>query len=207
MAVIGSKMVLAETCSLVDGSKRMTSPLPLPSEFQISYRNRLGRYDPPNAILPLRIHAATLSGSYEAKREIWSPVNRSQTMAVWRASYVTTSRPAPVSLTLSTAIILIESVCLLNRLCTARESCCRQTTTGPCAYRNREEVEAQGSKGTGGEATFLLLEVDDTIGSRLRSEAERCRVSPEEAMEHDDSRSELVGTGLTYQPNLSSVLK
>ena len=29
-AVIGSNIVLAETCSWVDGSKRMTSPLVLP---------------------------------------------------------------------------------------------------------------------------------------------------------------------------------
>ena len=85
IAVIGSNIVRAEMCSDVEGSKSITLPWELPSTYQhlfsLSYFTGL-----PNATFPFFIHAATRIGSYEAKRAISSPENRSHTIAVWLAS-------------------------------------------------------------------------------------------------------------------------
>jgi hypothetical protein len=68
-AVMGSKMVLADRCSEVEGSNRMM----LPCAF-------------PKATFPFLIHVATLICSYDANLATSSPVNRSQTIAVEPAS-------------------------------------------------------------------------------------------------------------------------
>lgn len=67
--VMGSKIVRADMCSLVDGSNKIMLPCSLP-----------------NAILPLRIKAATLIVSYAENRATSPPVRMSHTIAVLPAS-------------------------------------------------------------------------------------------------------------------------
>lgn len=85
--VMGSKIVLAERCSDVFGSNRMMLPWAFPGRLVSTYLQQLHpRRDVPKATFPLRIQAATLICSYDAKRASSSPVSRSQTMAVDPAS-------------------------------------------------------------------------------------------------------------------------
>ena len=90
--MMGSKMVLAEMCSEVEGSKRMMLPCALPAsglEMEGTTEGLniglLGIHAP-KATLPFLIHVATLIWSYEAKRATSSPVRRSHTIAVLPAS-------------------------------------------------------------------------------------------------------------------------
>lgn len=59
-AVMGSKMVLVETCSEVEGSKRMTSPFPFPSSSSVCI---LVCYEG-KVLLTKRYIAITHPGSY-----------------------------------------------------------------------------------------------------------------------------------------------
>jgi hypothetical protein len=59
-AVMGSKMVLVDTCSEVEGSKRMTSPFPFPCDSSACIL--VGRED--EVLLTKRYIAITHPGSY-----------------------------------------------------------------------------------------------------------------------------------------------
>jgi hypothetical protein len=81
-AVIGSNIVLADMCSDVVGSKRITLPCELPDEM-VSGCGLYGIiFYLPNAIFEFFIHAAVLISSYEANLAISSPVTTSHTMVV-----------------------------------------------------------------------------------------------------------------------------
>lgn len=101
--MIGSNIVRAETWSLVAGSNKITSPLALPMGCQSNIGNA-SDLSLPKATFPFLIQCATSRDSYDTNRANCSPVNKSHTIAVCPASYVTTSLPAPVSLTLSAEI-------------------------------------------------------------------------------------------------------
>lgn len=81
-AVMGSNMVLADICSDVDGSNKMTFPCELPEECKRTSIKIRCRETSPNAILEFFIHAAVRMSSYEANLAISSPVITSQTIVV-----------------------------------------------------------------------------------------------------------------------------
>jgi hypothetical protein len=120
-AVMGSKMVLAERCSDVEGSKRMMLPCAFPGPLlapRLAGAILPAPEDSPKATFPFLIHVATRICSYDANRATSSPVSRSHTIAVDPASYDTTSLPAPLSLVVSTDIHDTSSRCLSNLLST-----------------------------------------------------------------------------------------
>ena len=134
-AVIGSKMVLAERCSDVEGSNRMMLPCALPTHMlapEQAMATARTRHSP-KATFPFLIHVATRICSYDANLATSSPVNKSHTIAVEPASYETTNRPAPLSLVVSTDIHDTSSRCLSKRRSIASVSWWRTSITLRCA--------------------------------------------------------------------------
>ena len=81
-AVMGSNMVLADICSDVEGSKRMTLPCELPEDCQCVHETSLLQEISPKAMLEFFIQAAVLMSSYDANLAISSPVTTSHTIVV-----------------------------------------------------------------------------------------------------------------------------